>query len=216
MWRLEFFASCTGETDMKALLVIVPVAFALSSCIQPAPRPVPHPRQSSRTVERYISLDPIDDHIPPSTTRWHTNVDADDDFTGHGPYVEARAELRVSTSGRAIEGRVYLMAYECCRNAKTRSVHPDGTGAEGWSEWVRIGRYSSSGKIVDILSSRKAHVKYLFPKSPKQREFRGRSRSCVDKFYIVGDVGGVDAGVATRVDVTFRDATILVKIDDDQ
>ncbi|NLS93660.1 MAG: cadherin-like domain-containing protein [Planctomycetaceae bacterium] len=130
-------------------------------------------------------------------------VRGDAEFQGHGPRVEVLAQLRIGPSGN-LETRVYMEALEWNEpNNAQPGPRGDYTAARGWSAWKTAYTPPTGKKVARILGPTQSSLTYIDTSTEIDYIPRG-SGSLVQRFEVVGDSDGNDAGVATCVKAYFN------------
>lgn len=160
--------------------------------IQPDP---PQPK------EMVVNLGSIA-YTPPHTR-------GDTEFDGNGPAVDLKAFLAggdfIPGGARSLIARVYMFAKE---------TEDDWTTAEGSSEWKTVYTAPAGFRILSILSATYSEVSYVDTNHYEDALMMSPG-DLVFGFYAYGDsASGHDAGQATRVNVQFNQAKIMVIEDD--
>jgi hypothetical protein len=144
---------------------------------------------------------PSEETIDPGTITYmppHTRGDRE--FDGHGPDVWSFANIIRITSNTQLRINIYMKAEE------TRS---DWTTAEG--TFNRTVYTAPSGKDVKQILTVPTIDNFFYTDDDHGADtfFRG-STGLVNQYVFVGDTGGDDAGVDTKVDVTFNLVQFLI------
>lgn len=126
----------------------------------------------------------------------HTRGDRE--FNGNGP--NSTATVRIYQVGNQIRADVYMRAVE------TRA---DWTTAEGIRTFILF-TAPSDRQILSIVSSASATQSYL-DNNHTEDFFEMGTGGLVRRFVFVGDTRGDDAGVATRVNVTFNSIRLRIR-----
>ncbi len=138
--------------------------------------------------------------VPLSYTPPHTRGDAE--FDGHGPRVDLETLLRIRADGLAIEAGVGMKAEEWQGSCGSGSARRDFTTAEGFSDWVTVASAPPDRLIRMILSPTVAsNVCYVDSDHDLDRV---DGDGPVDRYEVVGDTRGDEAGARTRVTVFFN------------
>lgn len=131
-------------------------------------------------------------YLPPHTR-------GDREYAGHGPYVQCEVSLETLNNDTQLQVRIWMKAVE------TKS---DYTTAEG-TYYQTIYTAGSGKEIKQILSSTQDSISYLDDDTSPDEFSRGTA-GLVNKYIFVGDTSGDDAGIDTRVTVSFNEVVFLI------
>lgn len=171
-----------------------------------------------RWEDKVISTLPILQPDPPQPKNITVNLQnitfrpphtrGDKDFDGSGPYVELEAAIAgadfVPGGATALQAYVDMFAEE---------TEADWTTASGRSDWQIVYRAEPGFRILNIITPINCVESYTDTSHSEDLVCPGIG-NLVECFRCVGDTGGDDAGVATKVSVDFAPCVITVIKDD--
>ena len=139
------------------------------------------------SIQTLVSVNSIGPYTPPL-------VHGDRETNGNGPEIVARAEFKHD------ETKVYVRMYMWAGEIKNPADHPKRSIGEGYSPWYEVYTVEHGFKILKIIDSKQIEIRYTDID-------HGIDRTSVPRadFFTVGDAGGDDIGIHTRIEkITFK------------
>ena len=141
-----------------------------------------------------VQLDPIPFFVPP-------HVGGDRDFHGNGPRVQLWADLRIEDD--ALEARIVMDALEW-RDGQPKH---DFTQSYGATDWVRVYTPPGGERVARVHADMNVYVAHVDDDHDVDA-LDGPPTSFVQRFEVVGDTKGDEAGSRTGVQVFFNQISV--------